>query len=73
MERIEQTISQALDSFKDDRYKLALAVAKRAKQLTAGEPNLLDIDTRKMKYLDIALLELAEGKINLEGFIEVKK
>lgn len=45
-------------------------VAKRAEQLSMGEENLLDIDTRKMKFSDIALREIAEGKILLDGFKE---
>lgn len=71
MDRVEKLIAEALKATDGDRYKLSLMIAKRVEQLTAGEPTLLDgVDTRKMKFSDIAIQELAEGKIELDGIIK---
>lgn len=70
MPRIEEIITKALERVNGNRYQLSLMVAKRDEQLSMGEENLLDIDTRKMKFSDIALREIAEGKILLDGFKE---
>ncbi len=70
MPRIEEIITKALERVNGNRYQLSLMVAKRAEQLSMGEENLLDIDIRKMKFSDIALREIAEGKILLDGFKE---
>ena len=72
--RTEQIVAKALQATGGDRYKLSLMITKRVEQLSAGEPTLLkDIDTRKMKFADIAIMELAEGKISLDGIIESDK
>ena len=71
--RSEEVAARALKLVGDDRYKLALAVAKRAEALAGGAKSLLDIDVSKMKFADIALREIAEGKITLEGIVEAAK
>ena len=72
--RTEQIVAKALQATGGDRYKLSLMITKRVEQLSAGEPTLLkDIDTRKMKFADIAIMELAEGKISLDGITESDK
>lgn len=71
--RIEEVAARALKVAEDDRYKLALMVAKRAEALASGAKTLLDIDVSKMKFADIALCEIAEGKIGLEGIVEDNK
>lgn len=71
--RTEQIVSKALVNFQGDRYKLALAVSKRAKALSMGEKPLIDMDTRKMKFADIAMLEIADGKVKIEADVETKK
>ena len=71
--RSEEVAARALKLVGDDRYKLALAVAKRAEALAGGAKSLLDIDVTKMKFADIALREIAEGKIALEGIVEAAK
>lgn len=63
--RSEQIITKALEKVGDDRYKLSLIVAKRAEQLGNGAEPLID-DTAKLKNVDIALREIAEGKINID-------
>ena len=71
--RSEEVAAKALKLVGDDRYKLALVVAKRAEALAGGAKSLLDIDVTKMKFSDIALREIAEGKIALEGIVEAAK
>ncbi|MBR8462531.1 DNA-directed RNA polymerase subunit omega [Campylobacter sp. faydin G-24] len=70
--RTEQITAKALKQTDGDRYKLSLIVAKRAEALSNGANVLLDIDTSKMKFADIALLEVAEGKIGFEAIVEEK-
>ena len=67
--RTEQLTAQALEKVDFDKYLLANAVGKRAEAIANGSPTVLDIDTSDMKYTDIALQEIAEGKItvSLEG------
>lgn len=71
--RSEEVAAKALKLVGDDRYKLALVVAKRAEALAGGAKSLLDIDVTKMKFADTALREIAEGKIALEGIVEAAK
>ena len=63
--RSEQIITKALEKVGDDRDKLSLIVAKRAEQLGNGAEPLID-DTAKLKNVDIALREIAEGKISID-------
>ncbi len=70
--RTEQITARALKQVGDDRYKLSLIVAKRAEALANGAIALVDADTSKMKFADIALLEVTEGKIGLEARVEGK-
>jgi DNA-directed RNA polymerase, omega subunit len=70
--RTEQITARALKQVGDDRYKLSLIVAKRAEALANGAIPLAEGDTGKMKFADIALLEVAQGKIGLEAIVEEK-
>ena len=67
--RTEQLTALALEKVDFDKYLLANAVGKRAEAIAQGAQTVLDIDTSAMKYADIALQEIAEGKIiaSLEG------
>jgi len=67
--RTEELTAKALENLDFDKYLLANAVGKRAEAIANGAPTVLDIDTSDMKYADIALQEIAEGKItvSLEG------
>lgn len=67
--RTEQLTAEALIKVDYDKYLLANAVGKRAEAIANGAPSVLEIDTTGMKYADIALREIAEGKIivSLEG------
>jgi len=67
--RTEEITAKALEQLEFDKYLLSNAVGKRAEELSKGAKTLLDIDITGMKYTDIALLEIAEGKlsVSLEG------
>lgn len=67
--RTEQLTALALEKVNFDKYLLANAVGKRAEAIASGAVTFLNIDTSAMKYADIALQEIAEGKIivSLEG------
>ena len=67
--RTEQLTAKSLEKVDYDKYLLANAVGKRAKEIAKGAEILVDIDTTDLKYTDIALAEIAEGKItvSLEG------
>ncbi|EAJ3008357.1 DNA-directed RNA polymerase subunit omega [Campylobacter coli] len=71
--RIEEIAAKALERMGDDRYRLSLVVAKRAEQLADGATPLVDIDKSKLKFADIALYEIAENKITLEGLVETSR
>lgn len=65
--RIEQINALALKQAGGDRYVLATAVNRRVDELYKGaQPLLSNIDTKKMKHVDIALLEIAEGLITVK-------
>lgn len=68
--RTEQITAEALKVVNDDRYKLALLVAKRAEQLANGAEPLIKADKLKDKLTDIALLEVAKGKVGIESITE---
>ncbi len=68
--RLEQLTAKALETANVDRYQLALAVAKRSDQLQNGAPTKLNVDLKKMKAADVALMEIAEGFVTIKGFID---
>ncbi len=70
MPRMEEIAAKALQVMNNDRYKLALAVAKRAEDLANGAMPLVELDKGEVKLSDIALVEIADGKIVLEGKVE---
>jgi DNA-directed RNA polymerase subunit omega len=47
-----------------------LAVAKRSDQLQNGAATKLNIDLKKMKAADVALMEIAEGFVTIKGFVD---
>lgn len=70
--RLEEVTAKALEGFDNDRYKLSMAVAKRIEQLSDGALPLVNMDKAKSKLADIALYEFAQGKIALEGFVDLE-
>ncbi|MDR1614850.1 MAG: DNA-directed RNA polymerase subunit omega [Campylobacteraceae bacterium] len=67
--RSEQITAKALKATGDDRYKLSILVSKRSEQLSLGAKPLVE-NIQGLKYVDIALLEIAEGKILLDNIEE---
>ena len=67
--RLEQIIAKALKNVDNDRYILSLAVGQRADELSKGAKPLIP-DMREAKYADIAIMELAEGLLKVEGLVE---
>lgn len=70
MTRLEEIVAKALSNLNGDRYKLTLMVARRAEALANGAVPLVQTDKEVSKFADIALLEIAEGKILLESGFE---
>ncbi len=68
--RVEELTARALKHGDLDRYQLALAVSKRAKQLQNGSQSKLNVDVKKVKATDLALMEIAEGLITVSGFVD---
>ncbi|MBD3788908.1 MAG: DNA-directed RNA polymerase subunit omega [Campylobacterales bacterium] len=67
--RTETLTAKALEKVDFDKYLLANAVGKRAEELSNGAKPLVNTDKSMLKFTDIALQEIAEGKISvsLEG------
>lgn len=65
--RTEQIAAKALARVSDDRYVLTSLIFERVRQLSAGAKPLVDMDVKKYKLPDIALYEIAEGKIELDS------
>jgi DNA-directed RNA polymerase subunit omega len=67
--RTEQITAKALVRLNDDKYLLSIAVGKRVKELIDGAKPLVNLDKKKYKFADIALVEIAEGKlvVNVES------
>lgn len=68
--RLEKLTAKALETANIDRYQLAIAVAKRSEQLQNGAPTKLNVDLKKMKAADVALMEIAEGYVTIKGFVD---
>jgi len=69
--KVEELTAKILEQNSNlDRYQLALAVSKRADELLNGATSKLNVSTKSVKPSDIALMELAEGLIVINGFID---
>ena len=66
MDRIEDVLEKALEKVDNDRYKLSCFVFSRVKELGNGATPLVNMDVTRNKLTDIALKEIAEGKIFLD-------
>jgi DNA-directed RNA polymerase subunit omega len=61
--RIEEITAKALEKLNYDKYLLAKVVGKRAKEIENGAKPIVDADVKIEKHTDIALREIAEGKL----------
>ena len=68
--RLEERMSKALKKVNNDRYILSIAVGQRADELSKGAKPLLDKNTQNMKYTDIAIDEIANGLLKIEGLVD---
>lgn len=68
--RSEEITAKALEKTDNDRYLLSNLVFARIKQLCAGSKPLVNMDLKKDKFADIAIREVAEGKISIERIDE---
>ncbi len=69
--RTEQITAKALQKVDNDKYLLSIIVAKRAEQLANGAEPLVKVGSRE-KFTDIALKEIADGKVGLESVTDIK-
>lgn len=63
---MEEINAKALEYAGGDRYLLSVAVNKRVDELFKGAKPLLDLDIKKIKPVDIALMEISEGLIKIK-------
>jgi DNA-directed RNA polymerase subunit omega len=68
--RLEKIIYKALQHANDDSYILSLMVSKRANELSEGAEPLVKADKNRVKLTDIALMEIADGAIQLDRIIQ---
>ncbi|CAA6810010.1 MAG: DNA-directed RNA polymerase subunit omega [uncultured Sulfurovum sp.] len=61
--KVEKLTALALERVDFDRYLLASAVGKRANEIANGAAPMVAMDPKVDKFTDIALVEIAEGKI----------
>ena len=70
--RIEQIASKALERVNYDRYLLSNILFVRIDELSKGAKPLVNKDVKVDKLSDIALLEVAEGKIGLDKIEDIQ-
>ena len=64
--RLEKVAALALEKANFNRYLLSVAVSKRANELANGAEPKVEMDTKKYKHADIAIIEIAQGLIKIE-------
>lgn len=68
--KVEVLTGKILDNNPNiDRYQLAIAVATRADELLNGATSKLNVP-KNTKATDLALMEMAEGLINIKTFVD---
>ena len=69
--KVEELTAKVLENNPSmDRYQLALAVSKRSDELLNGATSRLNINPKSVKAADLALMEIAEGLVNVKGFVD---
>jgi DNA-directed RNA polymerase subunit omega len=72
--KVEELTAKVLDNNPSlDRYQLAIAVAQRCDELENGAVSKLSANTSAIKSADLALMEIAEGLVVVQGFVNAKK
>jgi DNA-directed RNA polymerase subunit omega len=67
-DRIEQSVAKCLELVENNKYKLSVIVSKRANELLKGDDPLIDIGYDYYQNSDIAILEIAQGKLDLTRY-----
>ncbi len=72
--KIEELTAKILNENPNiDRYKLAIAASTRCDELLNGAKSKLNIDPKSIKATDLALMEIAEGLVEIKGFVDIKE
>ena len=61
---VKPTTAELLQKTKDNKFRLVIATAKRARQIANGSEKLTDVEEEAP--VTIAANELAEGKVQIE-------
>lgn len=69
--RTEEIAAKALEKLDNDRYVLSNLLFARIKELGAGATPLVDMKVAKHKLADIAMREIAEGKVVFESIEQI--
>jgi DNA-directed RNA polymerase subunit omega len=71
--KVEELTAKVLENNPSmDRYQLALAVSKRSDEILNGATSKLNINPKSVKAADLALMEIAEGLVNVKGFVDIE-
>lgn len=68
-DRLEQSITKALARVGNNKYTLSIIVSKRANELMQGDDPKIDIEYEHYKESDIAILEIAQDKLDINRFL----
>ena len=61
---VKPTTAELLEKTNDNKFRLVIATAKRARQIADGSEKLTDVDEEAP--VTVAANELAEGKVEIE-------
>jgi len=72
--RTEELTAKILrENPKLDNYQLSIAVSKRSDELLNGGVSKLNVDPKSIKAADLALMEIAEGLLDIKGFVNTRR
>ena len=60
---VKPTTAELLQKTQDNRFRLVIATAKRARQISSGRETLTDVDENAP--VTLAANEIAEGKVKI--------
>ena len=61
---VKPTTAELLEKTNDNKFRLVIATAKRARQIADGSKRLTDVDEEAP--VTVAANEIAEGKVEIE-------
>ena len=61
---VKPTTAELLQKTEENKFKLVIATAKRARQIASGSEKLTDVDEESA--VTVAANEIAEGKVTIE-------